>query len=108
MLAGMTLLELIVACAILILLASMAVPLARNQVKRAREEQLRCDLREMRDAIDRYKDASDKGLIQVKAGTEGYPVDLGDAGTKPTQLTGAQDKRIRFLRSIPTDPMTGQ
>jgi general secretion pathway protein G len=104
--AGVTLLELVVACAILIILASISVPLARNTVKRAKEDQLRRDLRDMRDAIDRYKDASDKGLIQVKAGTEGYPVDL-ETLMKPTQLTGAADKRIRFLRSIPTDPMTG-
>lgn len=104
--AGVTLLELIIACAILIILASISVPLARNTVKRTKEEELRRDLREMRDAIDRYKDASDKGQIQVKAGTEGYPVDLETLVT-PTQLTGATDKRIRFLRKIPTDPMTG-
>lgn len=104
--AGVTLLELVIACAILIILASISVPLARNSVKRAKEDELRRDLREMRDAIDRYKDASDKGQIQVKAGTEGYPVDL-DTLIKPTQLTGATDKRIRFLRKIPTDPMTG-
>ena len=71
--AGMSLLELIVACGILLILASVAVPLARNQVKRVKENQLRWQLRQMREAIDRYKDASDKGLIQVKAGTEGYP-----------------------------------
>jgi general secretion pathway protein G len=105
--AGVTLLELIIACAILIILASISVPLARNTVKRAKEAELRYDLREMRDAIDRYKDASDKGQIQVKAGTEGYPVDLETLVT-PTQLTGAAtDKRVRFLRKIPTDPMTG-
>jgi general secretion pathway protein G len=104
--AGVTLLELVVACAILIILASISVPLARNTVKREKEAELRRDLRDMRDAIDRYKDASDKGQIQVKAGTEGYPVDL-ETLTTPTQLTGATDKRIRFLRKIPTDPMTG-
>ncbi|MFZ0885829.1 MAG: hypothetical protein WAN14_20670 [Candidatus Acidiferrales bacterium] len=104
--AGVTLLELIIACAILIILASVSVPLARNAVKRTKEQELRRDLREMRDAIDRYKDASDKGQIQVKAGTEGYPVDL-ETLTTPTQLTGATDKRIRFLRKIPADPMTG-
>ena len=103
--AGMSLLELVIACGILIILASVAVPLARNQIKRVRENQLRWDLRQMRDAIDRYKDASDKGLIQVKAGTEGYPPDL-DTLVKPTQLTGANDKRIRFLREIPEDPLT--
>ena len=103
--SGMSLLELVIACGILIILASVAVPLARNQIKRVRESQLRWDLRQMRDAIDRYKDASDKGLIQVKAGTEGYPPDL-ETLVKPTQLTGATDKRIRFLREIPEDPLT--
>jgi general secretion pathway protein G len=103
--AGMSLLELVIACAILMILATVSVPLARNVIKRAKEDQLRWDLRQMRDAIDRYKDASDKGQIQVKAGTEGYPTDL-ESLTKPTQLTGATDKRIRFLRAIPMDPLT--
>jgi general secretion pathway protein G len=103
--AGTTLLELIVACAILLVLATVAVPLARNQIRRTKENQLRWDLRQMRDAIDRYKDTADKGLIQVKAGTEGYPTDL-DSLVKPTQLTGADNKRIRFLREVPVDPMT--
>jgi general secretion pathway protein G len=104
--AGMSLLELVVACAILLVLATASIPLARNTIRWTKEQQLRADLREMRDAIDRYKDASDKGQIQVKAGTEGYPESL-DALTKPTPLTGtATDKRIRFLRKIPTDPFT--
>ncbi len=72
----MTILELIAACAILLVLATTAIPLTRVTVIREREKMLRYDLREMRDAIDRYKDASDKGLIQTKAGTEGYPPDL--------------------------------
>jgi general secretion pathway protein G len=103
--AGMTLLELVIACGILITLAMVAVPLARNQVKRIKEQQLRQELRDMRDAIDRYKDAADAGKIKVAAGTEGYPPDLQSL-VKPTQLTGAPDKRIRFLREIPVDPMT--
>jgi general secretion pathway protein G len=104
--AGMSLLELVVACAILLILATASIPIARNTIRWNKEQQLRIALREMRDAIDRYKDASDKGQIQVKAGTEGYPESL-DALTKPTPLTGtAADKRIRFLRGIPTDPMT--
>ena len=103
---GMSLLELVVACAILLILATASIPLARNTIKWKKEEQLRWDLRQMRDAIDRYKDASDKGQIQVKAGTEGYPESL-DALVKPTPLTGtAADKRIRFLREIPMDPLT--
>ncbi len=103
--AGMTLIELIVACAILLALAAVAVPMARNQVKRYKENLLRLRLREMRDAIDRYKDAADKGQIKVAAGTEGYPPDL-ESLVKPTQLVGAPDKRIRFLRKIYEDPMT--
>ena len=104
--AGMSLLELVVACAILLILATASIPLARNAIRYRKEEELRWDLRQIRDAIDRYKDASDKGQIQVKAGTEGYPESL-DALVKPTPLTGtAADKRIRFLREIPMDPMT--
>ena len=74
--AGLTLLELIAACAILLVLASTAIPLTRVTVIRYREQMLRYDLREMRDAVDRYKDYSDKGYIQAQAGTEGYPPDL--------------------------------
>src|ERR1700693_3478455 len=74
--AGMTLLELIIVCAILLVLATAAMPMARFTVKRQKEAALRRDLREMRDAIDRYKDASDRNLIRVEAGTEGYPPDL--------------------------------
>src|ERR1700722_15082750 len=71
--AGFTLLELIVACSILLVLATVALPLERVTLKRRKETELRYDLRQMRDAIDRYKDASDKNLIKVAAGTEGYP-----------------------------------
>jgi len=104
--AGMTLLELMVACSILLVLATVALPLERVALKRRREADLRYDLRQMRDAIDRYKDASDKNLIKVAAGTEGYPPDL-DTLVKGVKLTSAQDKQVRFLREIPVDPMTG-
>jgi general secretion pathway protein G len=104
--AGMTLLELLVACAILIILAGMAVPMARVQIKRQKEAELRYDLREMRDAIDRYKDAADHNLIQVQVDTEGYPPDL-ETLVDGVQLAGAPDRRVRFLRKIPVDPMTG-
>jgi general secretion pathway protein G len=104
--AGMTLLELIVACSILLVLATVAMPLARVTVTRRKETDLRYDLRQMRDAIDRYKDDADKNVIQVQAGTEGYPPDLQTL-VQGVQLTGAQDKRIRYLREIPVDPMTG-
>jgi len=105
MAAGMTLLELMVACSILLLLATIALPLARVTVTRRREEMLRYDLRQMRDAIDRYKDAADKNLIQVQAGTEGYPPDL-ETLVKGVQLGGAADRHVRFLREIPVDPIT--
>lgn len=74
--AGMTLLELIIACAILLILASAAMPVARYTVQRRKEAELHADLREMRDAIDRYKDAADRNLIRVEVGSEGYPPDL--------------------------------
>ena len=105
--AGMTLLELIVACSILMILAAVATPLARVTIMHRREETLRYDLRRMRDAIYRYKDDSDKGLIQVQAGTEGYPPDL-ETLVNGVKLAGASDKRIHFLRRIPIDPMTGK
>ena len=106
--AGLTLLELIVACSILMVLATVAMPMARVTVVRHKEETLRYDLREMRDAIDHYKDDADKNLIQVQAGTEGYPPNLQTL-VDGVQLTSAQDKdkKVRYLREIPKDPMTG-
>ena len=106
--AGLTLLELIVACSILMVLATVAMPMARVSVVRHKEETLRYDLREMRDAIDHYKDDADKNLIQVQAGTEGYPPDLQTL-VDGVQLASAQnkDKKVRYLREIPKDPMTG-
>jgi general secretion pathway protein G len=104
--SGMTLLELIVACAILLVLSTVAIPLTRVVVIGRKEHQLRADLREMRNAIDRYKDDSDKNLIQVQAGTEGYPPDLQTL-VAGVQLAGAQDQKVRYLRQIPTDPFTG-
>jgi general secretion pathway protein G len=105
--AGMTLLELIIACSILIILASAALPVARYSIIRAKEAELRRDLREMKDAIDRYKDAADKLQIRVEVGSEGYPPDL-ETLVKGVQLGASGDKKIRFLRKIPVDPMTGQ
>jgi general secretion pathway protein G len=100
---GFTLIELIVATAILIILSGMALPLARVSIKREKEKELRYDLWQMRDAIDRYKDTADRGGFQVKVGTEGYPPDL------QTLVDGVDvnGKKVRFLRKIPVDPMTG-
>lgn len=100
---GFTLIELIVATAILLILTTLALPLARVTIKREREHELRRDLWEMRDAIDRYKDAADRGAFQTKAGSNGYPPDL-DTLVKGIDVSG---KKVRFLRRIPVDPMTG-
>ncbi len=105
--AGMTLLELIIACSILIVLASAALPVARYSIIRSKEAELRRDLREMKDAIDRYKDLADRNLIRVEVGSEGYPPDL-ETLVKGVQLGAGSDRKIRFLRKIPVDPMTGQ
>ena len=136
----MTLLELIIACGIMLVLATAAMPIARFTVMRQKEAELRRNLREIRDAIDRYKDAADRNLIRVAAGTEGYPPDLETlvqgveivsqaaagqgsllsgqsgiigtpAGTNPLASSGSGDDalhRVRFLRRVPEDPMTGR
>jgi general secretion pathway protein G len=104
---GMTLLELIIATSILLILASAALPVNRLAIKRQKEFELREALREMRSAIDRYKDASDKNLIQVEIGTEGYPKTL-DVLVNGVELATAKERRVRFLRRIPVDPMIGR
>jgi general secretion pathway protein G len=107
----MTLIELIVATGILLVLAGAALPYARATVRSAKEAELRRSLREIRDAIDRYKDAADKNQIRVSADSNGYPPDL-DTLVKGVTLSapgGSQtQKRIRFLRKVPIDPMTGK
>jgi general secretion pathway protein G len=100
----MTLVELIVAISIMMILTTAVLPVARLTIRRERERELRRDLWEMRDAIDRYKDAADKGQFQIKLGTEGYPPDL-DTLVKGVDIGG---KKVRFLRRIPVDPMTGK
>src|SRR5882724_122594 len=99
---GFTLIELIVATSILIILTGMAIPLLRSTIQRERERELRYDLWMIRDAIDRYKDAADRGAFQIKVGSEGYPPDLD------TLVTGVDvgGKKLRFLRRIPEDPLT--
>jgi general secretion pathway protein G len=104
---GMTLLELILACAILAILSSAALPIARYSIIHKKEELLRYDLRQIRDAIDRYKDLADSNKIRVEVGSEGYPPDL-ETLVNGVKLGAGDDKKIRFLRRIPVDPMTGQ
>jgi general secretion pathway protein G len=81
-----------------------ALPIAKVSIKREKERDLRRALWEMRDAVDHYKDAADRGAFQIKVGTEGYPPDL------ETLVDGVdvQGKKVRFLRRIPMDPMTGK
>jgi general secretion pathway protein G len=102
--SGLTLVELIVAITIMGIIAGAAIPMVRLTIRREKERELRRDLWEMRDAIDRYKDAADRQLFQVKLGSEGYPPDL------ETLVKGVDvgTKKIRFLRRIPVDPMTGK
>ena len=102
--SGFTLLELIVAIMILSILTSAAIPIYQKTIIRQREAELRRDLREMRSAIDRYKDTADRNLIQTAVGSEGYPPDLE---TLVKGITYAGDQKMRFLRRIPVDPMTG-
>lgn len=102
--AGVTLVELIVVVSIIAILASVAIPVTRFQVKRTKERELRTALWEMRGGIDKYKDAADRGAFQTKADSFNYPPDL------QTLVDGVevQSKKVRFLRRIPKDPMTGE
>jgi len=101
--AGLTLIELIIVVTMLAILAGAAVPVARFEVKREKEKELRRDLWEMRAAIDAYKDAAQKGGMVTKADSMNYPPDL------QTLVDGVdiQSKKVKFLRRIPVDPMTG-
>ena len=101
---GVTLMEMIIVISILLILMGAAVPVVRVSVKREKETELRRDLWEMRSAIDRYHDAANKNLFQIKLGTEGYPPDL-DTLVNGVEIAGG--KKLRFLRRIPVDPMTG-
>jgi len=101
---GVTLLEMIVVITILLVLMGAAVPVVKVSVKRAKETELKRDLWEMRAAIDRYKDAADKNAFQSKLGSEGYPPDL-DTLVNGVDVAGG--KKVRFLRRVPVDPMTG-
>jgi general secretion pathway protein G len=106
---GVSYLELVAVCAILVVLASAILPMGRVAHRRQQEIELRRELRWMREAINRYKTAVDQGQIggtDVKLGSEGYPPDL-DTLVKGTNRVGAPDRKLKFLRRIPVDPMTG-
>ena len=102
---GFTLIELIVTVFIVSILVGVAVPLARNSIQRQKEIALREALREMRTAIDKYKDLSDKGSIPAKIDTEGYPEKL-QVLVDGVDLNGTVGKKFKALRRIPIDPMT--
>ncbi len=102
---GFTVVELAVVAAMIAILTGMVVPVVRYTVKRQEEIELRFQLRLMRDAIDKYKQSSDAGLIPPQLGTEGYPPDL-DVLVNGAKLVGQIDKKQKFLRRVPVDPMT--
>ena len=105
---GLTLVELIVAFTIMLVLTSMAVPLARSKVRVTRERDLRRALVEMRGAIDKYKDYADLGYLgPQKMGTNNWPETL-DVLVEGVKLPGPDGKKMRFLRRIPIDPFTGK
>jgi general secretion pathway protein G len=106
---GYTFVELLVVSTIIMILASAIMPLAKVTARRQREAELRRALREMRTAIDRFKDAADLGQIgslDLKAGSENYPADLEQLVEGVTAANDATGKKLKFLRRIPVDPMT--
>src|SRR5580698_5707925 len=104
---GMTLVELIVAFTILLVLTSMAVPLARMNVRRIKERQLRESLEEIRHAIDKYKDMADGGKLGIqKLDSYGYPESLQALVDGVKGSGQSADTKLKFLRRIPLDPMT--
>ena len=104
---GFTLAELVMVGAVLVILASVTLPVAKFTARRTKEMELRAALREMRTAIDEYKRYSDMGLIPVDLGTEGYPAEL-EILVEGVEVVGQVDKKLKLLRRIPLDPMTGE
>lgn len=106
---GFTFVELVIVSAILMVLASAALPLAQVTAQRQREVELRRSLRELRTGIDKFKDSVDQGLIattELKPGSEGYPPDLDTLVEGVPVANDASGRKLKFLRRIPVDPMT--
>ncbi len=107
---GYTFVELLVVTTIVIILASAVQPLARVTIQRTREAELRRTLRDMRTAIDKFKDAADAGMIpttELKANSEGYPPDLQTLVDGVSVANDQTGRKLKFLRRVPIDPMTG-
>ncbi len=108
---GYTFVELLIVTTIVLILASAVQPLARVTIQRQKEVELRRVLREMRDAIDKFKDAADQGMIpttELKANSEGYPPELEILVEGVSVANDASGRKLKFLRRIPIDPMTGE
>jgi general secretion pathway protein G len=108
---GYSFVELLVVTTIILILASAVQPLARVTIQRQKEVELRRALRDMRDAIDKFKDAADQGMIpttELKAGSEGYPPDLDTLVEGVSVANDASGRKLKFLRRIPIDPITGE
>ena len=99
--------ELVMVAAVMVILAGAALPAVKFTARRTKEMELRHDLRSMRAAIDEYKRYSDMGLIPVDIGTEGYPPEL-EVLVEGVDLAGMVDKKLKLLRRLPVDPMTGE
>lgn len=104
---GFTLAELVMVAAVLVILAGVTLPVAKFTARRTKEMELRAALRQMRNAVDEYKRYSDMGLIPVDLGTEGYPAEL-EILVEGVEIVGQVDKKLKLLRRIPLDPMTGE
>ena len=105
--AGYTLAELVMVAAVMVILAGAALPAVKFTARRTKEMELRHHLRTMREAIDTYKRYSDMGMLPVDVGTEGYPAELEDL-VEGVEIAGQIDRKLKLLRRIPVDPMTGE
>ncbi|HXX22819.1 MAG TPA: type II secretion system protein [Terriglobia bacterium] len=103
--SAFTFVELMASITIILLLTTVALPLARLQIQRTKEVELRRDLRQIREAIDHYKDLADHGMVPVKTDTFGYPPDLQTL-VDGVAFKGAATTKYKFLRRLPVDPMT--